>query len=103
MSILSPSSSGAAPSRLAHAPPFNPSVLAPSIDSLPSAATLLQRSMLPRPSASGVRDRGLSSAAESLLGMPFRGLHMSAADGAHQPRLAGEGLAEVGHLNCAFL
>ncbi|CAK9855893.1 unnamed protein product, partial [Sphagnum jensenii] len=87
MSILSPSSSGAAPSRLAHAPPFNPSVLAPSIDSLPSAATLLQRSMLPRPSASGVRDRGLSSVAESLLGMPFRGLHMSASEGAHQPDL----------------
>jgi len=103
MSILSPSSSGAAPSRLAHAPPFNPSVLAPSIDSLPSAATLLQRSMLPRPSASGVRDRGLSSVAESLLGMPFRGLHMSAGDGAHQPRLVAEGLAEVGHLDCAFL
>ncbi|CAK9215215.1 unnamed protein product [Sphagnum troendelagicum] len=95
MSIFSPSSSGAAPSRLAHAPPFNPSVLAPSIDSLPSAATLLQRSMLPRPSASGVRDRGLSSVAESLLGMPFRGLHMSAGEGAHQPRLAAEGLAEI--------
>ncbi|KAH8970036.1 hypothetical protein BDL97_02G065600 [Sphagnum fallax] len=95
MSILSPSSSGAPPSRLAPAPPFNPSVLAPSIDSLPSAATLLQRSMLPRPSASGVRDRGLSSVAESLLGRPFRGLHMSAGDGAHQPQLAAEGLAEI--------
>jgi hypothetical protein len=53
----------------------------------------LQGSMLSRLSAPGVRERSFSSVAESLLGMPLRGLHLSAGDGAHQPRLVAEGLA----------
>lgn len=35
------------------------------------------------------------SAAESLLGMPFRGLQMPTGDGGSQPRLVAEGLAEI--------
>ncbi|CAK9256109.1 unnamed protein product [Sphagnum jensenii] len=84
---------GATSSRLST--PFHPSLLAPSVDSLPSAASLLQGSMLSRLSAPGVRERSFSSVAESLLGMPLRGLHLSAGDGAHQPRLVAEGLAEI--------
>jgi hypothetical protein len=101
-SLPSSSSSGTAPSHLVHAPPFNPSVLAPSIDSLPLAASLLQGAMMPRSSAPGLREREFSAVAESLLGMPFRGLHMSAGDGAHQPWLVAEGLAEVCHLSFDF-
>jgi hypothetical protein len=63
----------------------------------------LQGSMLSRSSAPGVRERSFSSVAESLLGMPLRGLHLSAGDGAHQPRLVAEGLAEVSHHNYDIL
>ncbi|CAK9191731.1 unnamed protein product [Sphagnum troendelagicum] len=99
--LPSMSTPGATSSRLST--PFHPSLLAPSVDSLPSAASLLQGSMLSRLSAPGVRERSFSSVAESLLGMPLRGLHLSAGDGAHQPRLVAEGLAEVSHPNYDIL
>lgn len=99
-----PSPSGPAPSRLPPSPPsrlppnpssINPLSFAPSIDSLPSPATLFRGSLLHGPSPAGLRDRGFVSAAESLLGMPFRGLQMSPGDGGSQPRLVPEGVAEV--------
>ena len=98
--LPSPSgTSGPAPSRLPPSPPpLNPLSFAPSTDSLPSPSSLFQGSLLPRASPAVVRERGFTSAAESLLGMPFRGLQMSAGDGGHQPRLVAEGLAEVGVL-----
>ncbi len=99
--LPSMSTPGATSSRLST--PFHPSLLAPSVDSLPSAASLLQGSMLSRSSAAGVRERSFSSVAESLLGMPLRGLHLSAGDGAHQPRLVAEGLAEVSDPNYDIL
>ncbi|CAM6044655.1 unnamed protein product [Sphagnum compactum] len=99
--LPSMSTPGATSSRLST--PFHPSLLAPSVDSLPSAASLLQGSMLSRSSAPGVRERSFSSVAESLLGMPLRGLRLSAGDGAHQPRLVAEGLAEVSHPNYDIL
>ncbi|CAM6070180.1 unnamed protein product [Sphagnum tenellum] len=99
--LPSMSTPGATSSRLST--PFHPSLLAPSVDSLPSAASLLQGSMLSRLSAPGVHERSFSSVAESLLGMPLRGLHLSAGDGAHQPRLVAEGLAEVSHPNYDIL
>ena len=90
-----PSPSGPAPSRLPPSPPLNPLSFAPSIDSLPSPTTLFRGSLLHGSSPAGLRDRGFVSAAESLLGMPFRGLQMSTGDGGSQPRLVAEGLAEV--------
>lgn len=99
-----PSPSGPAPSRLPPSPPsrfppsassLNPLSFAPSIDSLPSPATLFRGSLLHGSSPAGLRDRGFVSAAESLLGMPFRGLQMSPGNGGSQPRLVAEGLAEV--------
>jgi hypothetical protein len=90
-----PSPSGPAPSRLPPSPPLNPLSFAPSIDSLPSPATLFRGSLLHGSSPGGLRERGFMSAAESLLGMPFRGLQMPTGDGGSQPRLVAEGLAEV--------
>ena len=99
-----PAPSGPVPSRLPPSPPsrlppnpssINPLSFAPSIDSLPSPATLFRGSLLHGSSPSGLRDRGFVSAAESLLGMPLRGLQMSTGDGGSQPRLVAEGLAEV--------
>lgn len=102
-SLLPPPSpsSGPAPSRLPPSPPspLNPLLFSPSIHSLPSPTALFRGSLLPASSstATGAHDRGFASAAESLLGMPFRGLHMSAgSDGGTQPRIVAEGLAEVG-------
>lgn len=101
-SLLPPPSpsSGPAPSRLPPSPPpLNPLLFSPSIHSLPSPTALFRGSLLPASSstAAGAHDRGFASAAESLLGMPFRGLHMSAgSDGGTQPRIVAEGLAEVG-------
>ncbi|KAG0608896.1 hypothetical protein M758_8G141300 [Ceratodon purpureus] len=99
-----PSPSGPAPSRLPPSPPsrlppnpssMNPLSFAPSIDSLPSPASLFRGSLMHGSSGGGLRDRGFMSAAESLLGMPFRGLQMSTGDGGSQPRLVAEGLAEI--------
>lgn len=99
-----PSPSGPAPSRLPPSPPsrmppapssLNPLSFAPSIDSLPLPSNLFRGSLLHGSSPAGLRDRGFMSAAESLLGMPFRGLQMSAGNGGSQPRLVAEGLAEV--------
>lgn len=87
-----PSPSGPALSRFPPSPPLNPLSFAPSIDSLPSPASLFRGSLLHGSSPAGLRDRGF---AESLLGMPFRGLQMSTGDGGSQPRLVAEGLAEV--------
>ena len=96
-----PSPSGPAPSRLPPSPPLNPLSFAPSIDALPSPRSLFRGSLLHGSPAAGLRDRGFASAAESLLGIPFRGLQMSGGDGGSQPRLV-EGLAEVGYYSLAL-
>ncbi|CAK9273944.1 unnamed protein product [Sphagnum jensenii] len=93
------------PSRLSPSPPPSSS-LSPSsslmapfvIDSLSSPTSHFQRSLLSRTlSPGGVQEsRGFSSAAaDSLLGMPFRGLQLSARNGTHPPHLVPEGLAEI--------
>lgn len=91
-----PSPSGPAPSRLPPSPTsLNPLSFAPSIDTVPSPTTLFRGSLLHGSSPAGLRERGFVSAAESLLGLPFRGLQMSIGDGGPQPRLVAEGLAEI--------
>jgi hypothetical protein len=100
-----PAISAPGPSRLSPSPPPSSS-LSPSsslmapfvIDSLSSPTSHFQRSLLSRTlSPGGVQEsRGFSSAAaDSLLGMPFRGLQLSARNGTHPPHLVPEGLAEV--------
>jgi hypothetical protein len=75
------------------------SLMAPFvIDSLSSPTSHFQQSLLSRTlSPGGVQEsRGFSSAAaDSLFGMPFRGLQLSARNGMHPPHLVPEGLAEV--------
>ncbi|KAL2651651.1 hypothetical protein R1flu_019779 [Riccia fluitans] len=90
------SSSGPAPSRIPPSPPNLSSPLSTAFDILPSGTNILQSSFLPRTTSfrEGRSERGLASAAESLFGMPFRGLQ-SPGDGEHQPRLIAEGLAEI--------
>ncbi|CAM6049225.1 unnamed protein product [Sphagnum compactum] len=99
-----PAISAPGPSRLSPSPP--PSSLSPSsslmapfvIDSLSSPTSHFRRSLLSRTlSPGGVQEsRGFSSAAaDSLLGMPFRGLQLSARNGTHPPHLVSEGLAEI--------
>ncbi|BBM98183.1 hypothetical protein MPTK1_1g11510 [Marchantia polymorpha subsp. ruderalis] len=94
--MLIPASSGPAPSRLPPSPPSVSSSLSTALEMLPSGSSIFQSSFLPRTSSSveSRNERGLASAAESLLGMPFRGLQ-SPSDGEHQPRLVAEGLAEI--------
>jgi hypothetical protein len=100
-----PAISAPGPSRLSPSPPPSSS-LSPSsslmapfvIDSLSSPTSHFQRSLLSRTlSPGGVQEsRGFSSAAaDSLLGMPFRGLQLSARNGTHPPHLVPEGLAEI--------
>lgn len=100
-----PAISAPGPSRRSPSPPPSSS-LSPSsslmapfvIDSLSSPTSHFQRSLLSRTlSPGGVQEsRGFSSAAaDSLLGMPFRGLQLSARNGTHPPHLVPEGLAEV--------
>lgn len=91
-----PSPSGPAPSRLPPSPSsLNPLSFSPSTDSLPSPSNLFRGSLLHGAFPSGLRERGFVSAEGSLLGMPFRGLQMSAVEGGPQPRLMAEGLAEI--------
>lgn len=100
-----PAISAPGPSRRSPSPPPSSS-LSPSsslmapfvIDSLSSPTSHFQRSLLSRTlSPGGVQEsRGFSSAAaDSLLGMPFRGLQLSARNATHPPHLVPEGLAEV--------
>jgi hypothetical protein len=100
-----PAISAPGPSRLSPSPP-PPSSLSPSsslmapfaIDSLSSPTSHFQQSLLSRTlSPGGVQEsRGFSSAAaDSLLGMPFRALQLSARNGTHPPHLVPDGLAEV--------
>jgi hypothetical protein len=99
-----PAISAPGPSPLSPSPPpssslSSSSLMAPFvIDSLSSPTSHFQRSLLSRTlSPGGVQEsRGFSSAAaDSLLGMPFRGLQLSARNGTHPPHLVPEGLAEV--------
>ncbi len=102
-----PAISAPGPSPLSPSPPPPPSsslspsssLLAPFvIDSLSSPTSHFQRSLLSRTlSPGGVQEsQGFSSAAtDSLLGMPFRGLQLSARNGTHPPHIVPEGLAEV--------
>jgi hypothetical protein len=100
-----PAISAPGPSRLSPSPP-PPSSLSPSsslmapfaIDSLSSPTSHFQQSLLSRTlSPGGVQEsRGFSSAAaDSLLGMPFRALQLSARNGTHPPHLVPDGLAEI--------
>ncbi|KAL3700341.1 hypothetical protein R1sor_018363 [Riccia sorocarpa] len=89
------SSSGPAPSRIPPSPPNVSPSLSTALDILPPGTNIFQSSFLPRTSfREGRSERGLASAAESLFGMPFRGLQ-SPSDGENQPRMIAEGLAEI--------
>jgi hypothetical protein len=102
-----PAISAPGPSPLSPSPPPPPSsslspsssLLAPFvIDSLSSPTSHFQRSLLSRTlSPGGVQEsQGFSSAAtDSLLGMPFRGLQLSARNGTRPPHVVSEGLAEI--------
>jgi hypothetical protein len=102
-----PAISAPGPSPLSPSPPppssssLSPSssLLAPFvIDSLSAPTSHFQRSLLSRTlSPGGVQEsQGFSSAAaDSLLGMPFRGLQLSARNGTRPPHVVSEGLAEV--------